>query len=197
MLRVLGRGSLMGAMGKAPVMATSAALPVEAGGDSRLARGGVAALRIGVALLWIQNVGWKVPPDFGEDANTGLYFFTRFAVDRPVFPPYAWFVEQVVLPNFPFFGWMTLLIEAGLGAFLLIGLATRFWAVVGLAQSLAIMLSVLNAPNEWHWSYYLMILTHIAVFATAAGRSFGVDGVLRPGWQKSTGRLGPLLARLS
>lgn len=92
---------------------------------------------------------------------------------------------------------MTLLIEAGLGAFLLIGLATRFWAVVGLAQSLAIMLSVLNAPNEWHWSYYLMILAHVAVFATTAGRSFGVDGVLRPGWQKSTGRLGALLVKLS
>lgn len=172
-------------------------VPAAAGGDSRLARGGVAVLRIGVALLWIQNVAWKTPPDFGRHANNGLYFFTRFAVDRPVFAPYAWFVEHVVLPNFAFFGWMTLIIEAGLGAFLLIGLATRFWAVVGLAQSLAITLSVLNAPHEWHWSYYLMILAHIAVFASAAGRSFGIDGVLRPGWRKSTGRFGALLVRLS
>lgn len=86
MLRGPGRGSLMRAMGKAPVMAAATAAPVESGGDSRLARGGVAALRIGVALLWIQNVAWKVPPDFGEHSNTGLYFFTRFAVDRPVFP---------------------------------------------------------------------------------------------------------------
>ncbi|MET3811857.1 TQO small subunit DoxD [Arthrobacter sp. UYEF3] len=184
-------------MGMEPVMAAKTTASVEAGGDARLRRGGVAALRIGVALLWIQNVAWKVPPDFGEHANTGLYFFTHFAVDHPVFPPYSWFVEHVVLANFPFFGWMTLLIEAGLGAFLLIGLATRFWAVIGLAQSLAIMLSVLNAPNEWHWSYYLMILAHVGIFATAAGRSFGIDGVLRPGWMQSTGRLGALLVRLS
>ncbi len=187
----------MGAVGRELAMNAATAARVGPGEVSYIARGGVAALRIGVGLLWIQNVAWKVPPDFGEHANTGLYFFTRFAVDRPVFPPYAGFVEHVVLPNFAFFGWMTLLIEAGLGAFLLVGLATRFWAVVGVAQSLAIMLSVLNAPGEWHWSYYLMILAHVAVFATAAGRSFGVDGVLRPGWQKSPGRLAGMLVRIS
>ncbi|WP_426978043.1 DoxX family protein [Pseudarthrobacter sp. O4] len=165
--------------------------------DGRLARGGIFALRAGVALLWIQNVAWKVPPDFGERENTGLYLFTRFAVDYPVFPPFTWFIEQIVLPAFPLFGWMTLLVEAGLGAFLLIGLATRFWAVVGVVQSLAITLSVLNAPNEWHWAYYLMILAHTAIFATAAGRAYGVDGVLRPRWVESTGRFEKLLARLS
>lgn len=140
----------------------------------------LAVVRVGVALLWIQNAAWKVPPDFGEDAGGGLYYFTRFAVDRPVWGPYAWFTEQVVLPYFTFFGWVTLLVEAGLGAFLLVGLATRLWALIGVAQSVAITLSVLNAPNEWHWSYYLMILVHLALFATAAGRHFGVDAVLRP-----------------
>ncbi|MHA7223889.1 DoxX family protein [Arthrobacter sp. RHLT1-20] len=176
--------------------AAAVSAPVEAG-DGRLARGGIFVLRAGVGLLWIQNAAWKVPPDFGERENTGLYLFTRFAVDYPVFPPYSALVENVVLPNFPFFGWITLLVEAGLGAFLLIGLATRFWAVVGVVQSLAITLSVLNAPNEWHWSYYLMILAHTAIFATAAGRAYGVDGVLRPRWVESTGRFEKVLARLS
>ena len=178
-------------------MATTIATPVGVETDSRLVRGCVALLRIGVAFLWIQNAGWKAPPDFGQSGNAGLYFFTRFAVDRPVLPPYAWLVEHVVLPNFTFFGWVTLLTEAGLGAFLLIGLATRFWAIVGIAQSIAIMLSVLNAPNEWHWSFYLMILAHVALFATAAGRSFGVDEVLRPTWLQSDSRVAKLLERLS
>ncbi len=178
-------------------MANQSATPVDTGTDSRLARACIAALRIGVALLWIQNASWKAPPDFGKADNNGLYVFTRFAVDFPVLPPFAWFIEHVVLPNFTFFGWLTLLTECALGAFLLIGLTTRFWAVVGIAQSFAITLSVLNAPNEWHWSYYLMILAHVGLFATAAGRSFGVDGVLRPSWQESDGRLGRLLTRLS
>ncbi|WP_116050315.1 TQO small subunit DoxD [Amycolatopsis palatopharyngis] len=157
----------------------------------------LAALRIGVALMWIQNAAWKVPPDFGQSGNGGLYFFTRFAVDKPVWGPYAWLVEHVVLPNFVLFGWLTLLVEASLGAFLLVGLATRLWALVGVGQSLAITLSVLNAPNEWHWSFYLMILAHLALFATAAGRHFGVDEVLRPALLSADGKGARLLARLT
>lgn len=139
-----------------------------------------AVLRIGLAFLWIQNVAWKIPPHFGEDTGGGLYHFTRFAVDRPVWGPYAWLVENVVLPNFVFFGWLTLIMEAGLGAFLLVGLFTRFWAIVGVGQSLAITLSVLDAPHEWHWAYYLMILAHLALLASP-GRAFGVDGARASG----------------
>jgi thiosulfate dehydrogenase [quinone] large subunit len=153
---------------------------------SRVDRSLLAVLRIGVGLLWLQNVGWKIPPDFGRgDPPSGLYRFTGYAVEYEVFPPYAWFVDRVVLPNFTVFGWLVLLVEAALGAFLLIGLATRFWAVVGVAQTVAITLSVLNAPDEWVWSYLLMLLAHAAVFATAAGRYAGLDGLLRPGWQRS------------
>jgi thiosulfate dehydrogenase [quinone] large subunit len=140
-----------------------------------------------VGLLWLQNVGWKTPPDFGRgDPPAGLYRFTGYAVSHEVFPPYAWLVDRVVLPNFTVFGWLVLLVEASLGAFLLIGLATRFWALVGIAQTVAITLSVLNAPNEWAWSYLLMLLAHAAVFATAAGRYFGLDGLLRPGCRQDT-----------
>ncbi|MGH3756830.1 TQO small subunit DoxD [Actinophytocola sp.] len=159
---------------------------------TRLTTAAIAAVRIGVALLWLQNAAWKPPPNFG-----GLRYFTEFAVTRPVFGPYAWLVENVVLPNFTFFGWLTLLVEGGLGAFLLVGLATRFWAVVGVAQSVVITLSALNAPHEWQWSYYLMILVHIGLFATAAGRSVGVDGALRPVWQRSAAPIPRLLLRLS
>ena len=84
-----------------------------------------------------------------------------------------------------------------LGAFLLIGLATRFWAVVGMAQTVVIMLSVLNAPHEWFWSYILMLLVHMALFATAAGRYAGLDGLFRPGWQRSHSWAMRSLARAS
>ncbi len=76
-------------------------------------------------------------------------------------------------------------------------LATRLWAAIAVLQSMAMMLSVLHAPHEWHWSYYLIILAHVVLFATAAGRTFGVDGVLRPVWRQAPGRFGGLLARLS
>jgi thiosulfate dehydrogenase [quinone] large subunit len=167
--------------------------------DTRTSRLLVAVTRVVVAFLWIQNSYWKVPPDFGRDSTPpeGLYQFTRYAVEHPVFPPYSFLVEHVVLPNFTLFAWLTLLVEASLGGFLLIGLATRFWAVVGMGQSLVIALSVLEAPHEWHWSYYLMFTAHLVLFAVAAGRAGGLDGVLRPLWARSDGRVARLLWRAS
>ncbi len=165
--------------------------------DTRFTRVLVAGVRVVLALVWVQNVFWKVPPDFGKARGGDLYAFTRDAVQHPVLPPYSWIVEHVILPNFTFFGWVTLLLEASLGAFLLIGLATRFWALVGIGQTLAIALSVLKTPGEWHWSYYLMLLGHVTVFALAAGRAGGLDGVLRPLWLRSSGRLARLLVRAS
>ena len=178
-------------------MSTAISPRVDAPVVTRASRIMIAALRCGVALMWIQNVAWKVPPDFGRANNDGLYFWAGQAVSHPVFPPYSAFVDAVVLPNIEVFGWFTLLIEGGLGAFLLIGLATRFWAVVGIGQTLAITLSVLYAPHEWQWSYYLMGLAHLALFVTAAGRSYGVDGLLRTTWSASSGRLARLMMRLS
>jgi thiosulfate dehydrogenase (quinone) large subunit len=177
-----------------PVHTTSAAPHA----PSRIDRALIAVVRIGVGLLWLQNLGWKTPPDFGRgDPPDGLYLSTTYAVSHEVLHPYAWLVDQVVLPNFTFFAWMVLITEASLGAFLLIGLATRFWALVGMAQTVVIMLSVLNAPHVWVWSYLLMLLVHMALFATAAGRYAGLDGVLRPEWQGSQSWLARVLVRAS
>jgi thiosulfate dehydrogenase [quinone] large subunit len=155
------------------------------------------ALRVTLGLLWLVNCGWKTPPDFGQSRGRGLYAFTKDAVEHEVFAPFAWVVREVVLPNFRLFGWAVLLTEAALGAFLLLGLATRFWAVAGFAQALTITLSVLNTPGEWEWSYYLMMAGHLGVFALAAGRTGGLDGLLRPHWARSGSRLSRILLRVS
>lgn len=155
----------------------------------RTGRAILAAVRITVGLLWLVNAGWKRPPDFGEESGRGLYRFTTDAVEHEVFAPFAWIVREIVLPNFRAFGWGVLVVEATLGAFLVLGLFTRFWALVGVAQSLAIAFSVLNAPNEWPWSYYLMVAVNLVLFATAAGRAGGLDGVLRPIWVRRQTRL--------
>ena len=150
--------------------------------DLRHADKGLASLRLLFGALWLSSVNWKVPPDFGKGDNPGgLYAFTLDAVNHPVFGPYEFFVEEVLLPNFKFFGWVTLLTEATLGALLLLGLATRLGALVGMGMSTAILLSVAHAPNEWPWSYYMMVIAHIVLLATAAGRAYGLDGVILRG----------------
>jgi thiosulfate dehydrogenase [quinone] large subunit len=84
-----------------------------------------------------------------------------------------------------------------LGSFLLLGLATRFWALVGVAQAAAITLSTLNAPNEWNWGYYMLIAVNLVLFATAAGRFGGLDGILRPAWSSLDTKWAHVLLRCS
>ncbi|TFD08479.1 DoxX family membrane protein [Cryobacterium sp. TMT1-2-2] len=173
------------------------ALDVNAIAAGRPTRVVLAAVRIAVGLMWLQNVNWKRPPDFGQEAGNGLYQYTNYAVENPVLAPFTWLVQNVILPNFALFGWAVLLAEFCLGAFLLVGLLTRFWAIVGILQTIAITLSVLNTPMEWHWSYYLMFAAQFVILATAAGRVTGVDGLLRPRWSLRSGPVARLAMAVS
>ncbi len=136
---------------------------------------GAASLRILLGLMWLYNVSWKRAPDFGQDAENGLFKFTSYAVSHPVFPPYSWVVEHLVLPVFTPFGWMVLLAETTLAVLLLTGAWVRLAAALGVAQSVAIALSVAYAPHEWPWSYWLMIGAHAMILVSSAGRVLAVD----------------------
>lgn len=131
-------------------------------------------LRFSAGFLWLSNVGWKRPPDFRL-----LEGYVQRGIDHPVAPVYPWVLDNVIQPNLTAFGWVTLLVEFLLAALLLSGTFTRAAAVLGMLQSAAIGLTVANAPEEWYWAYILMVLLHLAIFAMAAGRSFGVDGLIR------------------
>jgi uncharacterized membrane protein YphA (DoxX/SURF4 family) len=137
----------------------------------------LAVLRIIAGLLWLAHVWWKLPPDFGENRRTGLWFWTHLAVDHPVFPPYSWLVEHFVLPNFTAFGWLVLVVETLLPVLLLTGTAVRLAALIGIGQSLAIGLSVAEAPNEWPWAYAMMIGIHLVLLLAPSAQYAAVDAV--------------------
>lgn len=136
-------------------------------------------LRLVAAYLWFDNLSWKNPPDFGQTDKAGLYGYTEGAIAHPVLSAWSSLIQNVVLPNFTLFGWFTILTEGALALFLFLGLATRFWAAVGILQSLAIYLTVSAQPGEWKWSYWLMAAVHLAILGLAAGRVLGLDQALR------------------
>ncbi len=171
--------------------------PLASVATDRVSAWALGGVRIVVGILWMTNAGWKTPPDFGRSAGRGLYRFTSFAVEHEVFAPFAYLVKEVVLPNFTLFGWAVLLVEASLGAFLMLGLGTRLWALVGAAQATLITLSTLNAPGEWNWGYYILIGIHLLLFAVAAGRFVGLDRLLRPAWARRDSRSARFMLRLS
>lgn len=147
------------------------------GQGSRLSAVLWTVIRMLVGVLWAYNVAWKKPPDFGLANKGGLYAFTNFAVEHPVFAPFTWFIENVVFPNFVAFGWGVLAAETLLAVAFLSGSFIRVFAIVGAVQSLAIGLSVAMAPEEWPWAYILMVLVHLALLLGASGRYLAVDAV--------------------
>jgi thiosulfate dehydrogenase [quinone] large subunit len=159
--------------------------------EGPIARGGMAFVRIVFGLMWVANVAWKRPP------FEAFEHFTGFAVSHPVFAPWTFVVENVVLPNFTPFAWGVTALEVVIGAFLLVGFATRLTAAVGAVQTVAIGLSVIRGPNEWDWAYHMMFAGHVAIIATAAGRAFGVDGLLRASWLRSSHPIARILGRAS
>ncbi|CAN5233218.1 hypothetical protein BH20ACT3_BH20ACT3_15310 [soil metagenome] len=136
--------------------------------DAKTAPLGPSVLRWTAALLWLANVSWKVPPDFGRSADgcRGLCGFVNAGAENPVVPGSAWFFESVVSENLQAFGWMTLLVEALLVVLLVSGRYVRVAALVGIVQSFAIGTAVANASGEWYWSYILMIALHVAILAS-------------------------------
>ncbi len=134
-------------------------------------------LRILAGLLWLYNVVWKVPPEFGRDRGGGLYGYVQDAIDHPVFPPFSAIMEHLVKPAFVPFGWGVLVVETALAALLLTGTFTRLAALLGIAQAGAISLSVLLTPGEWPWAYYMLLAIHVVLFIGNAGLVWGVDGV--------------------
>jgi uncharacterized membrane protein YphA (DoxX/SURF4 family) len=143
----------------------------------------IGAMRVVVGMLWLSNLEWKRPGNFGQQKGNGLYKYVASAIERPVFPPYSWFLEHVVVKQYSLFGWITLITEATIAALLLTGYFTRIASLVGAMLSVSIAMSVLTYTKayEWPWSYYLMFAIHLLLFASNAGQHVGVDGVRRRG----------------
>jgi uncharacterized membrane protein YphA (DoxX/SURF4 family) len=86
-------------------------------------------------------------------------------------------VNQLILPNFEVFKVLITVVELGVGAALILGLATRGAALVGLGQQLFLAL-LYASSNRWafeqpHEYVPLLILTLVP-----AGRMWGLDGRL-------------------
>ncbi len=146
--------------------------------EARIFRLTVGLLRIVYGLLWIQQAAWKVPPDFGRTAGDGLWYWLNQAVQHPTWSLHHAFLTSVVLPNFILFGYLTLFTELFIGLTLLLGLFSRLGALVGLAMSINITLSVLKVPHEWPWSYLMLIGYSLLFLSFRSGRSLGLDGFL-------------------
>ena len=138
----------------------------------------LAILRISYGVLWLQQAMWKVPPDFGLAHGDGLYYWTKEMVKYSSLAPHRFFVESVVLQYFLLFAWITLLTELFIGLSHLLGIASRLGALAALAMSTNLLIGLGRHPNEWAWSYIMLVGYAVLFLGTHPGRVFGLDGWL-------------------
>jgi uncharacterized membrane protein YphA (DoxX/SURF4 family) len=137
--------------------------------------------RILYGYLWWQQSGWKVPSDdFGRKSGGGLWYWVHQGIQYPTLGAYKDFQVNVVIANWTFFGWMTLITETFIGVTLILGLGARLGALVAIGMAANITLSILSVPHEWGWTYTMLIMFPVLFLLTDAGRSFGLDAFLAP-----------------
>jgi hypothetical protein len=92
------------------------------------------------------------------------------------------FIQNFVMPNIRWFGWVSWGSEAVIFISMLLGLFSRLGGLVaiGISAQLMIGLSGISTPYEWEWSYNLMVVLSLLMFGFAPGRLWGVDSWLRP-----------------
>lgn len=147
----------------------------------------IATVRIGTGLLWTSNLEWKEPPEFGcgPSGSGGLCGWIERMGEYSMLRVHADFVQDVVLPNYEMFGYLVYLAESLTGVLLILGLLTRFAAMLGLIQSLNLLVGLARVPEEWAWDYGMMVLLHLALLGLAAGRYFGLDVFLHERWDNT------------
>jgi uncharacterized membrane protein YphA (DoxX/SURF4 family) len=87
------------------------------------------------------------------------------------------FVNNVVLANWSVFQWIVVLVEVGAGLLLVLGLATRGAALVGLGQQLFLAL-VYFSSNRWMFEQPHEYVPLIVLAIVPAGRMWGLDARL-------------------
>lgn len=156
----------------------------------KFGRYGMVLARLIIGYLWITQLGWKMPPDFGcppgfavstgFDARTsGLCDWTGLMAVYSKLPVHAAFVKDIVIPNIEWVGWGVWMLEAFIAISLVLGLLTRLGALAGIVQAVNLYIGLTAVPHEWYWTYGMLITLHLIFFSIPPGRTFGIDAWLR------------------
>ena len=158
---------------------------------------GMAVIRIFFGLILFANGLAKVEPSLGQidlgpyhanlitrDGARGILNFEvnerRIREGEPQgtqVPGLRPFVNDVVLANWGVFQWLVVLVELGAGGLLLLGLATRLGALIGLGQQLFLAL-VYVSSNRWMFEQPHEYVPLIILAIVPAGRMWGLDARL-------------------
>lgn len=154
---------------------------------------GLAAIRILFGLSYLLNGLAKlfefhavtIGPYHANLINKGD---ARFILDAEVntnaraeLPLIGRITNDLLLPNWGFFGWFVTVLELGVGVLLTVGLFSRLGALVALGQAVFLFF-VYFANDRWLPEQWLEVVPLVVLALVPAGRMWGVDRRLPHRW---------------
>ena len=132
---------------------------------SRLRSKTLLLLQMIYGILWLDAAWWKirVNGDFGLNYD-GLSYWISRGLEYPVLGVYARLIDNVLLPNIKLVLPVVFVIELSIGLLFISTRYVRVAALLAMAQTIAIILSVIFTPHEWNWTYYMMMMLNILFF---------------------------------
>jgi uncharacterized membrane protein YphA (DoxX/SURF4 family) len=130
-------------------------------------------LRLIVGTMWWQQSLWKIPPNFD-----GLAYWMGQMVEHSAIELQGRLVGNIVLPWINFFGPLVYLAEVVIGISLMLGLFSRFGALLGALMGINLWLGLYSAPNEWPWTYFFLVVIQSLFVIHPPGASLGADALI-------------------
>jgi hypothetical protein len=130
-----------------------------------------------IGCMWFQGMLWKLP----LPASPGLQYWTEQMATRAAFDIHRDLVREVLLPHLSFFGPFVFLAELAFATSMMLGIGVRLAGVAAMLFVANLWLGIYRPgdPAEWPWSYVFLMMLMFLFALYAAGRSLGLDAILR------------------
>jgi uncharacterized membrane protein YphA (DoxX/SURF4 family) len=129
-------------------------------------------VRLLIGSMWWQQSLWKVPPNYA-----GLLYWMKQEAAHAAIPLQGQLVDEIVIPHIAIFGPLVYATEVAIGVSLILGLLTRWGALLGVLMGLNLWLGLYSAPGEWPWTYFFLVTIQCLFLIDPPGRSLGVDAL--------------------
>jgi uncharacterized membrane protein YphA (DoxX/SURF4 family) len=132
------------------------------------------AMRFLMAGMWYQGSLWKLPWPVSSGFRYWLGASAKFSAFQIHADIMSVFVAHVAVVQ-P----LVYLLEIFFTVSLMLGFAVRLTGIVAALFVLNLWIGLYNDPTEWAWTYIAIVVAHGMMTATEAGRSLGLDELVR------------------
>ena len=132
-------------------------------------------MRVLAAGLWYQGTFWKLPLPVSQ----AFAFWTGALVKFGSFSIHESFVKAVFVPHINLLQPVVYATEMFFTIALTLGIFVRLASLIAVVFTAQLWLGLYNDPTEWPWTYIAIIVAHGMFVTTAAGRSLGLDNLIR------------------